>query len=64
MSKKILIAIGCALLLALIVCGVRSVLLAEQVIEIEVPEPLQLDIPLDDGSGHETVIYGIDSEVE
>lgn len=62
MNKDALIVIECALLL--ILCGFLALICSERDIDVATPEPLQLDIPLDDGSGHETVIYGIDSEVE
>jgi len=61
MSKKARTLVFCALLL--IVCGLITLMFSERTIEVEIPEPLQLNIPIDDGVGYETVIYGIDSEV-
>lgn len=61
MSKKdAATLIVCALILILICFVVHSL----HRTETEMSEQLHLDIPLDDGTGEETVIYDIDSEVE
>lgn len=62
MSKKVRTLVFCALFL--IVLGLITLMFSERTIEVETPEPLQFGIPLDNGVGHETVIYDIDSEVE